>query len=152
MSQCALVVFKLPSRMVAIFPQTTSCTDLGDIVIFVCVWLLSSRPIFGGIDCLRHTNNTHYYCNRPLYFFSLSFSLSSFLFQTMSISMYFGVSWLDPRIKINDTATEWREVKTGPKDVSAINYRWQAKTLALDRHQLSLKYSGNGLPDFFFRK
>lgn len=36
--------------------------------------------------------------------------------QTMSISMYFGVSWLDPRIKINDTATEWREVKTGPKD------------------------------------
>mgnify|MGYP001192732013 FL=1 len=68
----------------------------------------------------------------------------------MSISMYFGVSWLDPRIKINDTATEWREVKTGPKDVSAINYRWQTKTLALDRHQLSLKYSGNGLPDFFF--
>merc|ERR1712008_53439 len=36
--------------------------------------------------------------------------------QTMSISMYFGVSWLDPRIKINDTATEWREVKTGLKD------------------------------------
>merc|ERR1712008_201932 len=36
--------------------------------------------------------------------------------QTMSISMYFGVSWLDPRIKINDTATEWRAEKTGPKD------------------------------------
>jgi len=36
--------------------------------------------------------------------------------QTMSISMYFGVSWLDPRLKINKTATEWREVKTGPKD------------------------------------
>lgn len=36
--------------------------------------------------------------------------------QTMSISMYFGVSWLDPRININDTATEWREVKTGPRD------------------------------------
>jgi len=36
--------------------------------------------------------------------------------QTMSISMYFGVSWLDPRLKINETATEWREVKTGPKD------------------------------------
>ena len=66
--------------------------------------------------------------------------------------MYFGVSWLDPRIKINDTATEWREVKTGPKDVSAINYRWQAKTLALDRHQLSLKYSVNDLPDFFFQE
>lgn len=37
--------------------------------------------------------------------------------QTMSISMYFGVSWLDPRLRINETAVEWREVKTGPKDV-----------------------------------
>merc|ERR1719245_453725 len=36
--------------------------------------------------------------------------------QTMSISMYFGVSWLDPRLRINETAVEWREVKTGPKD------------------------------------
>lgn len=36
--------------------------------------------------------------------------------QTMSISMYFGVSWLDPRLNINETAKEWREVKTGPKD------------------------------------
>ena len=35
----------------------------------------------------------------------------------MSISMYFGVSWLDPRLNINDSAIEWREVKTGPKDV-----------------------------------
>lgn len=38
----------------------------------------------------------------------------------MSISMYFGVSWLDPRIQINRTASEWTEVKTGPKDVSRI--------------------------------
>jgi len=36
--------------------------------------------------------------------------------QTMSISMYFGVSWLDPRLNINDSATEWRAEKTGPKD------------------------------------
>ena len=36
----------------------------------------------------------------------------------MSISMYFGVSWLDPRLQINETALEWTEVKTGPKDVS----------------------------------
>ena len=41
-------------------------------------------------------------------------------FQTMSISMYFGVSWLDPRLNINHSATEWYEVKTGPKDVSHI--------------------------------
>ena len=33
------------------------------------------------------------------------------------MSMYFGVSWLDPRLRINDSATEWTEVKTGPKDV-----------------------------------
>ena len=32
--------------------------------------------------------------------------------------MYFGVSWLDPRLQINETALEWTEVKTGPKDVS----------------------------------
>ena len=36
----------------------------------------------------------------------------------MSISMYFGVSWLDPRLQVNETAAEWTEVKTGPKDVS----------------------------------
>jgi len=37
--------------------------------------------------------------------------------QTMSMAMYFGVSWLDPRLEINDSATEWTEVKTGPKNV-----------------------------------
>ncbi len=37
----------------------------------------------------------------------------------MSISMYFGVSWLDPRLKINDTAPEWTEARTGPKNVRA---------------------------------
>ena len=31
--------------------------------------------------------------------------------------MYFGVSWLDPRLQVNETAAEWTEVKTGPKDV-----------------------------------
>lgn len=36
--------------------------------------------------------------------------------QTMSISMYFGVSWLDPRLQINASAKEWTEVKTGPKN------------------------------------
>lgn len=41
-----------------------------------------------------------------------------YFFQTMSISMYFGVSWLDPRLQINASAKEWTEVKTGPKNVS----------------------------------
>ncbi|XP_040570603.1 gamma-aminobutyric acid receptor subunit pi isoform X4 [Lepeophtheirus salmonis] len=36
--------------------------------------------------------------------------------QTMSISMYFGVSWLDPRLKINSSASEWSEARTGPKN------------------------------------
>ena len=40
--------------------------------------------------------------------------------QTVSISMYFGVSWLDPRLRINSTAPEWKEAKTGPKDVSSV--------------------------------
>ena len=30
--------------------------------------------------------------------------------------MYFGVSWLEPRLKINDSASEWTEIKTGPPD------------------------------------
>ena len=37
--------------------------------------------------------------------------------QTMSISMYFAVSWLDPRLQINESATEWTEDRTGPLNV-----------------------------------
>lgn len=36
--------------------------------------------------------------------------------QSMMISMYFAVSWLEPRLVINTTATEWMEDRTGPKD------------------------------------
>ena len=36
----------------------------------------------------------------------------------MSISMYFAVSWIEPRLKINESAPEWSEDRTGPKDVS----------------------------------
>lgn len=38
--------------------------------------------------------------------------------QTMSISMYFGVSWMEPRLRINSTAQEWTEDRTGPKKSS----------------------------------
>ena len=38
--------------------------------------------------------------------------------QTMSISMYFAVSWLEPRLQINVSATEWTEDRTGPLNVS----------------------------------
>ena len=37
--------------------------------------------------------------------------------QTMSISMYFAVSWLEPRLQINKSATEWTEDRTGPLNV-----------------------------------
>jgi hypothetical protein len=37
--------------------------------------------------------------------------------------MYFGVSWLDPRLMINETAPEWKESKTGPKNVREIRER-----------------------------
>ena len=53
-----------------------------------------------------------------------------FVFQTLSISMYFGVSWLDPRLVINDTAEEWNEVKTGPKNVSTIKLLQKISFLA----------------------
>ena len=39
-------------------------------------------------------------------------------FQSMMVSMYFAVSWLEPRLQINATAQEWIEDRTGPKDVS----------------------------------
>jgi hypothetical protein len=41
-----------------------------------------------------------------------------FLAQTMSISMYFAVSWIEPRLRINESAPEWFEDRTGPQDVS----------------------------------
>lgn len=36
--------------------------------------------------------------------------------QSMMISMYFAVSWTEPRLIINESATEWTEERTGPKD------------------------------------
>jgi len=36
--------------------------------------------------------------------------------QTMSVSMYFAVSWLEPRLQINESAPEWSEDRTGPQD------------------------------------
>ena len=38
----------------------------------------------------------------------------------MSISMYFAVSWLEPRLQINESATEWTEDRTGPLNVQII--------------------------------
>lgn len=36
--------------------------------------------------------------------------------QIISISMYFAVSWFEPRLKINQTAVEWTEARTGPRN------------------------------------
>lgn len=49
--------------------------------------------------------------------------------QSMMISMYFAVSWLEPRLQINSTAQEWIEDRTGPKDQvnespEALKYLW----------------------------
>ena len=38
----------------------------------------------------------------------------------MMISMYFAVSWLEPRLQINNTAVEWGEDRTGPMNVSVV--------------------------------
>ena len=37
--------------------------------------------------------------------------------QSMMIHMYFAVKWKEPRLVINETAVEWAEDRTGPKDV-----------------------------------
>ncbi len=36
--------------------------------------------------------------------------------QTLTLAMYFGIVWMEPRLLINDTATEWTEFKFGPPD------------------------------------
>ena len=34
--------------------------------------------------------------------------------QTITISMYLIVSWLEPRLEINSTAEDWKELQSGP--------------------------------------
>ena len=48
----------------------------------------------------------------------------------MSISMYFAVSWLEPRLQINESATEWTEDRTGPLNVRIIR---SVRLIILDR-------------------
>ena len=36
--------------------------------------------------------------------------------QSISISMYFGVRWFEPRLVINESAEDWTEPKLGPDD------------------------------------
>ena len=36
--------------------------------------------------------------------------------QTIQVSMYFGVSWFEPRLRINESAEDWKETKMGPPD------------------------------------
>lgn len=49
--------------------------------------------------------------------------------QSMMISMYFAVSWLEPRLQINNTAVEWGEDRTGPmnqvnESPETLKYLW----------------------------
>jgi len=49
--------------------------------------------------------------------------------QSMMISMYFAVSWLEPRLKINSSAVEWGEDRTGPmnqvnESPETLKYLW----------------------------
>ena len=47
----------------------------------------------------------------------------------MMISMYFAVSWTEPRLVINESAKEWTEDSTGPRDVSANGLNLVVKSL-----------------------
>ena len=49
--------------------------------------------------------------------------------QSVSISMYFGVRWFEPRLVINESAEDWTEPKLGPDDhvnvsPETIKYLW----------------------------
>ena len=41
--------------------------------------------------------------------------------QSMMVHMYFAVMWKEPRLVINESAVEWDEDRTGPKDVSEVS-------------------------------
>jgi hypothetical protein len=69
--------------------------------------------------------------------------LQLFSAQTVTLAMYFGIVWMEPRLLINDTATEWTEFKFGPPDEvnvlpEAIDSFWYFQlTLFFDISQLN---------------
>ena len=46
--------------------------------------------------------------------------------------MYFAVSWSEPRLRINQTAAEWTEARTGPTNVG-VSDSWDRIYLVLFR-------------------
>ena len=53
--------------------------------------------------------------------------------------MYFAVSWSEPRLRINQTAAEWTEARTGPTNVG-VSDSW-------DRNLPSIAQEVNESPD-----
>ena len=63
--------------------------------------------------------------------------------QSISVSMYFGVSWFEPRIKINESAEDWTEDKMGPPNEvnvspETLKYLWypELEIYGLERFNL----------------
>ena len=66
-----------------------------------------------------------------------NFNMSFFIFdvqevndrkQTIKLSMYFVIKWLEPRLNINEDASEWNQIKTNKKQISVspefMKYLW----------------------------
>ena len=47
--------------------------------------------------------------------------------------MYFAVSWSEPRLRINQTAAEWTEARTGPTNVGVLCDSWDRNYPVLPR-------------------
>ena len=64
----------------------------------------------------------------------------------MVISMYFAVSWEEPRMVINESAVEWRDARTGPTDVRAtdslLHQRFSITTFSLHLLGKIIRLSG----------
>ena len=79
-------------------------------------WDYQFKFVIDEISNINDKTQVHIYTNPEPIIFVLLMS-----FQSMMVSMYFAVSWLEPRLQINATAQEWIEDRTGPKDVSRID-------------------------------
>jgi len=122
-------------------PQDTSQTEVSSIDIS-SLDTNRCRPNISFIWCLpqdynqeKHPFTYFHLVNRSLpWDYSFRFVIEEISnindkAQTMSISMYFAVSWLEPRLQINESAIEWTEDRTGPlnqvnESPESLKYIW----------------------------
>ena len=69
----------------------------------------------------RHLTNTSFPWMYEFYFWILDVQEVNDELQTVSISMYLIVKWLEPRLIINASAADWKDIKFGSPDVVTVS-------------------------------